>query len=775
MAHTDALLGVTISHYRILEKLGGGGMGVVYKAEDTRLRRFVALKFLPESVAHDSVALARFRREAQAASALNHPNIYTIYDIGKEGGRAFIAMEFLEGGTLKQLIQGHTLGIEQLIEIAIEIADALAAAHAKGIIHRDIKPSNIFVTESGPAKILDFGLAKSDAGRGAKGEAETLDVNVGNADQLTAPGSTPGTIAYMSPEQVRAQQLDARSDLFSFGAVLYELTAHRPPFGGESPGVIFHAILERTPVPPTKLNPDLPVEMDRIIGKCLEKDRNLRYQHASEITADLKRLKRQLHSAQSPAAAATVNVTAPKSKRMRLLFGATALALVAIGVWLLGVRKKAAPVSGGTRTMLAVLPFENLSGDASEDYFAEGLTEEMTAQLGQLQPAELGVIARTSTMRYKDTMETAAQIGRELGVGYLLEGSVRRGGGRLRITADLVQAAAQTQLWSETFERPISDVLSVQSEIAEKVTHSLSLKLLPGEKSTPTSAPVNFESYDKYLLGLHELGKGTQEGENKAVEYFHEGITENPKDARLYEALGEAYDALNTYYSSPKEMMPKAKTAALRALELNPKLASAHVLLGDVYLLFDWNWPAAEQEYKRALELNPSLPQAQLGYATYLATLGQFDEAISRVQQAYLSDPLAIDTRNDALWIYYFSGRSTETIKQCQRAIELQPDAGLPYAMLALAYAQTGKRAEALRAAESAVRFAHSPTVLTTTASALARAGQADEARQVLGKALAQSQTRYVCQFTVAAAYADLGEKERAFGSLQAGILQRST
>jgi len=427
------------------------------------------------------------------------------------------------------------------------------------------------------------------------------------------------------------------------------------------------------------------------------------------------------------------------------------------------------------RAMLAVLPFVNLSGDAHEDYFADGLTEEMIAQLGQLQPAKLGVIARTSTIRYKDTKESAGQIARELGVGYLLEGSVRRGGERVRVTAQLIQATEQTHLWAETYERPLTDVLSIHRVIAEKITHSLSLHLWRDGTSVSASSHVNLESYDKYLLGLHELGQGTRESENKAIQYFQEGIRKDPKDARLYAALAEAYDAVTTYYSSPAEVMPRAKEAALRAVELDPNLASAHVRLGYVRLFFDWDWPAAEAEYRRALEINPSLPEAQLGYANYLATLGHFDEAISRVQQAYLFDPLALESRNDALWIYYFSGRMPETVEQCQKTIELEPDAGLPHAMLALAHAQMGQRAETLRAAENAIRLANSPSVMTTTAAALARVGQRHEAKQLLSKALEQAKELYVCRFLVADAYVELGDTEKALESLEQGFLQRST
>ena len=427
------------------------------------------------------------------------------------------------------------------------------------------------------------------------------------------------------------------------------------------------------------------------------------------------------------------------------------------------------------RAMLAVLPFINLSGDAHEDYFADGLTEEMIAQLGQLQPAQLGVIARTSTARYKDTKETVAQIARELGVGYLLEGSVRRGGDRVRVTAQLIQAGEQTHLWAETYERPLTDVLRIQREIAEKITHSLSIQLLPAATSVSANSRLNVESYDKYLLGLHELGEDTRESVNRAIQYFQEAIALDPKDARLYAALAAAYDAATTYYSSPAEVMPRAKEAALRAVELDPTLGSAHVRLGYVRLFFDWDWPAAEREYRRALEINPSLPEAQLGYANYLATLGHFDEAVSRVQQAYLFDPLALESRKEALWIYYFSGRMPETVEQAQKTIELEPDAGLPHAMLAMAYAQMGKRPETLQAAENAIRLANSPSIITATAAALAHVGQNREAKQLLSKALEQAKERYVCRFLVADAYVELGDTEKALESLEQGFLQRST
>jgi TolB-like protein/DNA-binding winged helix-turn-helix (wHTH) protein/Tfp pilus assembly protein PilF len=460
-----------------------------------------------------------------------------------------------------------------------------------------------------------------------------------------------------------------------------------------------------------------------------------------------------------------------KSRRAAWLWTlALILFVAAIGIATRLWMARSAP-SG--RVMLAVLPFANLSGDSHEDYFADGLTEEMIAQLGQLQPQRLGVIARTSIVRYKDTKENMAQIGKDLGVTYLLEGSVRRGGGRVRITAQLIQAGPQTHVWAETYERPASDVLTIQREIAQRITDSLSIKLLPLQASYP--APVNLEAYDKYLLGRHELELGTREGVSKAIQYFQDAIAQDPNDARLYSSLADAYEASTTYYKSPAEVMPREKEAALHALQLDPNFANAHVKLGYAYLFFDWNWPAAEKEFRRALEINPSLSDAQLGYADYLATLGHFDEALSRVQQAYVHDPLNIESRNEALWIYYFSGRMPETIDQCQKTIELEPGVGTPYSVLAMAHAQLGNRAETIRAADEVSRIRSSPSDLATAASSLAQVGEKAKANQVLSQALELAKDRYICRFIVATAYTELGENEKALESLQQAFLQRST
>jgi len=417
-----------------------------------------------------------------------------------------------------------------------------------------------------------------------------------------------------------------------------------------------------------------------------------------------------------------------------------------------------------------------MSGDDSEDYFADGLTEEMIAQLGQLQPANLGVIARTSAMRYKHTTESVAQIGHELGVNYLLEGSVRLAGQRVRITAQLIQTGDQTHLWAESYETPLTDILRVQREIAERITGSLRLELLPTQKNVVAETHFDPEAYRKYLLGLNEARKGTRETQKKAIQYFQDAIAIDPHDARPYAALAEAYSASVPYYMGPKEAWPLIKPAVHKALEIDPNLASAHVTLGDTLLLMDWDWPAAKAEYDRALAINPNLAAAHLGYAIYFSTLGRHDEAMAHASQAFQTDPLAVETRTWTLWINYDSGHLQETIDEAKRALELEPQAPLPYALRALAYADLGKREEAVNSAEDALRLgSDSGSVIATAASALARAGEPILARQALNQALELEKRQYVCRFLIGGVYLDLGETDQAYQSLEKAFLQRSS
>jgi eukaryotic-like serine/threonine-protein kinase len=764
----DAMIGQTISHYRIVQNLGGGGMGIVYKAQDLKLERFVALKFLPDNVAKDPQALSRFQREAKAASSLNHPNICTIHEIDEVDGRAFIVMELLEGHTLRHRIAGRVLETETVLDLGIQIADALDAAHSKGIIHRDIKPENIFVTARGQVKILDFGLAKVNPNpRTAATNAPTVDAE----ENLTSPGSVLGTVLYMSPEQVRGKELDTRTDLFSFGSLLYEMATGVLPFRGGTSGVIFDSILNREPALILKLNPDAPPKLEEIVSKALEKDRDIRYQSAADLRADLKRLKRDSESSKTFSGIGHGSIP-PAATWFTKKITVGIAALVLFGVLIMGGTLYRSRFTNRIDSV-AVLPFANNSGNQDEEYLCDGITEGLIHSLSQL--PQLRVMSRSAVFRYKGRASDPQQAARDLKVQAVLVGTLVPHGDSIHLQSELVNASDGSEIWGTQYDRKLSDMSTVQGEIVRDISEKLRLRLSPEDRQKLSRRNTESgEAYNLYLKGLYYWNKFTEDDIKKSVDYFQQAIDKDPTYPLPYAGLANAYHEL-AYDNPPREMMPRSKAASTKALQLDDSLADAHSALAWVLWRYDWKFSEADNEFQHAIELDPTSGLAPGMYPLFLYSMQRFEEGASWHKQALASDPLSLIGNTNVADGLYYAHQYDRAIEQYQRALELDTNFALAHFGLGNTYDRKGMYKEAVTEWQKALVAYGDARTADLIGKAYSRSGYRGVLHSWLDDLISLSSKQYVSPLEVASMYARLGEKNHALEWLEKGYQARDT
>ena len=728
------MIGKVISHYKILEKLGEGGMGVVYKAHDTKLDRDVALKFLPTDLTRDPGAKERFLIEARAASALNHPNICGIHAIDTFENQEFIDMEFVGGGPLSVLLKEKELSLKEVIEIALQIAEGLNVAHKKGIVHRDIKPDNIMITDEHLVKIMDFGLAK------LKGSS-----------RLTKTHSALGTLFYMSPEQAQGVEVDQRSDIFSFGAVLYEMITGRRPFKGEHEAAMIYSLVNETPEPLTRYRANVPDGLQQVVDKALSKERGVRYQHVDEIIADLRRIQ--------PALSGGVTVASRKS-RVTWIIGAALVALAVMGIYLF--YSKSVPTSAKSKSV-AVLPFKNMSDSKEDEYFSDGITDDIIAQLSKI--TDLKVISRTSIMQYKGISKNVRDIGKELDVATVLEGSVRRSGNQIRIVAQLIDANNEGHLWADTYDETMTQVFAIQSDVAQRIAAALQAKLSPEEKKRIEKKQTeNTEAYQLYLKGRFYWNKRRPDDLKTAIEYFRQATEMDSGYALAYAGSASAYVLLPQYgMPQTEEWFAKARNTAMKALEIDSTLAEAHVVLG-VIEEHTYDWGGAEQHYRRAINIDPSYPTAHHWYSTALSITGRFDEALSEAKRALELDRLSLIINVNLGAAYYTMRQYDRAIEQLHNTIALDPNFPWGHMILSQAYELQGRFEEAVSECETTRRLAeNSPIVLGFMGEAYAASGRKKDALKVLDELLRLSKQGNAVSCGIASIYHGLRDKEKSF------------